>query len=214
MKREDALRAARIELGAAAAVKDRVRDAGWESLVEKFGQDLRYALRTLRHSSGFTAAAVLTLALGIGATTVMFSVVYSVLVNPFPYKDFDRTVVIRMQGITNVGGWRGRDFFTPEELLAFRNQNHVFEDIVGSQSWAVVYDAGGSARLFRGAWVTANALEFFGVPPLLGRSFTAGDANAGAPPGFVLNHPLGEAEIGGRSGRHGEKVRLDGGAAA
>jgi len=88
MTREQATRAARVETGSVEAVKDRVRDVGWESAIESCWQDLRYAIRTLRRSPAFSTVAVLTQALGIGAATVMFSVVYNVVIDPLPYKDF------------------------------------------------------------------------------------------------------------------------------
>jgi len=178
--------------------------------LEGVGQDLRLAARGLRRRPGFAAAAIATLALGVGAATVMFSVVYSVLVNPFPYKNIDRAVVIGMRAVTNTGGWRGRGFFTPAEILALRDGNHTLEDLVAARSQTVVHDDGRSARLFHAEFVTPNLLDFFGVPPIFGRPFTLGDADPGAPRVFVMNHRVWQSEFGGNSDIVGQTFRLSG----
>ena len=81
-------------------------------------RDFHYAVRNLRKNLRFSLIAIFALALGIGATTVIFSVIYSAVVDALPYRDFERSVVFRIENLANVGGWKGRDFFLPEETRA------------------------------------------------------------------------------------------------
>src|SRR5438874_1148816 len=126
MSRKEALRAVRLERGHLEGSKEIVRSGGWESVLETCWRDLRFGVRTLRKSPGFTAVAVLTLALGIGANTVIFSAVYAVLLKPLPFKDSDRLVFIEKKNPPR--GWT-RNPISPPEILAWRKESGVFEDL-------------------------------------------------------------------------------------
>lgn len=166
--------------------------------VESIAQDLRFAARTLGRTRGVTATAVLTLALGVAATVVMFSVVYSVLVSPLPYRDIDRSVIVSLRGVTDVGGWKRRTSFSSAEFSAFREQSRVLEDVMGGGRTAtVLYEDGRSTRAFRGAQVTSNTLDYLGIAPLAGRPFTDADGQPGAPLVFAMNYRLWRSEFGG-----------------
>src|SRR6201997_4788498 len=126
MSRKDALRVVRLERGNLEGTKEVVRSGGWESGVETCWWDSRFGLLVLRNSPGFTAVAVLTLAIGIGANTVIFSAVYAVLLKPLPFKDSDRLVFIEKKNPPR--GWT-RNPISPAEILAWRAQSGAFEDI-------------------------------------------------------------------------------------
>ena len=132
-------------------------------------QDFLYAIRTLAKSRGFTAVAVVTLALGISASTALFSVIHNVLVAPFPYADSQRLMSIQIHdtGRSEPGGRGG---FVGPEFLDYTEQNHVFDGVVGSANQDVLYTSGEGTERFEGLLVTPGTFEFFGMPALLGRT--------------------------------------------
>ncbi|MEO7142472.1 MAG: ABC transporter permease, partial [Bryobacteraceae bacterium] len=150
-------------------------------------RDVRYALRGIGNQPSFALLAILTLALGIGATTTIFSVIDNVLLNPFPYTDAGRIVSFEIHDITSSRPG-GQSFFKVPEFLEFQRQNHVFSDSIGGGNEDVLYTSGEGTERFDGAYVTPNTFSFLGVSALLGRTLTPDDAKAGAPPVFVLDY--------------------------
>ena len=152
-------------------------------------QDVRYAVRGLWNQPGFAALAVLTLALGIGATTTMYSVIYNVLFDPFPYKESERVVMfqIRQADRANQGG---RSFFQGPEWLDYKEQNHVYDEIVATTVEDVLMTTTEGTLQFDGGIVSDNMFSFLGVAPLYGRGLIPDDAKPGAPPVFVMAYKM------------------------
>ena len=145
--------------------------------------DLRYGLRMLGKNPRFTSLAVFTLALGIGASTVIGSVVDCVLLNPFPYKDADRlatpSIAFATPSITR---------FPVPVFLDFKEQNHTFEDIAALAYFGVRYKGNGvPTQQLLGCWVTANTFELLGIKPFLGRQITQQDGKPGSAPAFAMS---------------------------
>ncbi len=197
MNQEEARRRTHLAFGGLEQVKQDCREARVESHVEDFLRDLQYAFRSLARDRRFALIAVFALALGIGATTVMFSVIYNVVFNPVPYRDFQRSVVFEMRDLTSTGDKGGRDHYTIPEFLAVREQNHVFEDMVGNYQLDILYADGKGTRRFLGGYVTTNGFDFLGVPPILGRFFSPDDGRPGAPLVFMMNYRLWQTEFHG-----------------
>jgi putative ABC transport system permease protein len=195
MNQEEAQRRALLTFGGLEQVKQDCREARTENHVEDFLRDFQYALRSLAKDRRFALIAVFALALGIGATTVMFSVIYNVVFDPFPYRDFQRSVVFEMQDLVNTSDNPRRDHYTIPEFLAIREQNHVFEDIVGNFQLNVLYTDGKGTRRFLGGYVTTNGFDFLAVPPFLGRVFSPDDGKPGAPLVFIMNYRLWQTEF-------------------
>jgi putative ABC transport system permease protein len=176
---DEARHSARREFGSTMLVKEVTREMwGW-GRVERLLQDIRYSLRQLRKSPGFAALAIITLALGIGAATAIYSVVYNVLLHPLPYKDSEQIEDLLIQDYEH--DQHGGALPIPE-FLDFEEQSDVFKDVVGSHSDVMLYTFKEGTEPVDVAWVTPNTFRFCGVSPLLGRSIDAVDGKPGAPP--------------------------------
>ena len=154
--------------------------------LESLLRDIRLGFRTLAASRALSLIAIVALTLGIGASTIIFSVIYSVFVDAFPYKNFNRLVVFKVQNLGTVRGWKGRDFFLPDEIRAFREQNHVFEETIAYSGIRLQYDDGKRTRYWPFCeLVTPNTFNFLGISSLLGRTILPEDGRPCAPPVFV-----------------------------
>jgi putative ABC transport system permease protein len=177
---EEAARAARVRMGSLDAIKDEVRDAGWEAAFESFWQDVRYGARVLKNHPGFTCAAVLTLALGIGANAALFSVVSAVLLNPLPYPDGDRLVSLGYQSFPDL-----RDLADQSEALAAAG---------AASGWALDLVGKGEPRRVDGALIAGDLFPALGVAPLMGRTFSESDG--AREPVAVVSHRFWRTELG------------------
>jgi putative ABC transport system permease protein len=152
-----------------------------------FWQDVRYAGRNLRKGPGFAIVAVVTLALGIGASTAIFSVIENVLMEPFPYPDSQRFVNFDIHD-TDQNDPGGRGGYSGPEFLDYVEQNHVFDRAIANAGEDVLYTYGEGTDRFSGALVTPGTFEFLGMPALLGRVMQPADYEPGAPPVFVMRY--------------------------
>jgi putative ABC transport system permease protein len=191
----DARAAARRDFGNVGLVKETTREMwGWAS-IERIWQDVRYGLRVLRKNPGFTAVAVLTLALGIGASTAMFSAIDHILLNPYSFPNAKRMVSVRVHDTTDIHPG-GRTNFVGPEFLDYVEQSDVFEAVQGSALEDVLYTMPEGTRQYRGGLVTTNTYDFFGTSAIVGRVPTAADVKPGAPPVFAMTYKTWVKDFG------------------
>ncbi len=155
--------------------------------METLNQDIQYAVRNLIKTPLFAAVAVLTLALGIGASTAIFSILENILMEPFPYPDAQRYMLPQIHD-TERNEPGGRNGFIGPEFLDYVSQNHVFDRVIGNDNVDVLYRSGDGTQLLGGNYVTPGTFEFLGIRPLLGRVMVPADYEPGAPPVFVLRY--------------------------
>ena len=202
---EQALRAARLELGHELGIREEVRGYGWENVVETVAADLRYAARRLRRSPGFTLITALTLAVGLGATTAIFSVVYPLLLAPLPYPEAGRVATIWEIGSD---GAPLDSTFGMEQGLSGRSRS--FEAIAQLKPWQPALAGVGEPERLEGERVSASYFRVLGVAPARGRGFEAAEDRAGGPSVVVLSDALWQRRFGGDPAIVGRTVNLDG----
>jgi putative ABC transport system permease protein len=158
--------------------------------VETLWQDFRYGLRMIAKNPGFSAMAILTLALGIGASAAIFSVIDGVLLNPFPYANAKRLVVMEIDDADQSGDSGARNGVTPAEFREYAAKNRVFDRVAGYTRADLLYTTSEGTERFNGQLVAPGTFEALGVPPLLGRAITAEDYKPGAPPVFAMRYKI------------------------
>ena len=197
---EEAERRARLEFGGLDQVKEECRDARGVSLIETTVQDARYGLRMLAKNPGFTAVAAITLALGIGADTTIFNVVW----RPMRYDDADRLLIVWE---TRPDG--SRSAVSAPTYLDWRDQNTCFEQLAAASNESVAL-SGNPPLLVAGARITPNFFETFRVRPELGRPFSAAEFRPGSEKVTILSHEIWQSRFGGEADIVGKNIRLNG----
>ena len=205
LSRDDALLAARREFGSVTSVTQQVREYGWENVVDTFLTDLRYGSRRLRGSPGFTAITVLTLALGIGATTAIFSTLKPILLEPLPYPDAHRIATIWEVGRD---GLRADGTFGMYRGLAERAR--AFEKIAVFRPWQPTLTGRDLPERLDGQRVSASYFQVLGVSPILGRPFEDSDDQVAGPNVIVISGALWQRRFGGDPTILGREITLDG----
>ncbi|HKW32146.1 MAG TPA: ABC transporter permease [Candidatus Acidoferrum sp.] len=201
----EANRRARIEFGAHEKFKEQCREERGGFWLETVWTDIRFGARMLRRSPGFTAVAILTLALGIGANTAIFSVVNAVLLQPLPYPNANRLALIWSQ-------W-GKEMRGPAsgpELIELRKRCQAFEEIGGIWPTSGTITGTGEPEQVRLAFTTANFLPLLAEKPQLGRFFAPGEDRRGAAPFMILTDGLWRRQFGANPGIIGQTARLNG----
>jgi putative ABC transport system permease protein len=197
----EARAAAQRQFGNAALLRESSGDIwGWRSL-QNFAQDLRYGARALLRTPGFTLLAIVTLALGIGANTAIFSVVNAVLLNPLAYRDPGRLVTLLHSGAAPAA---------PANYIDWRDQSRSFDAMAAAQYWSPNLTGVDSPEHLTGLQVTQNMFPLLGIAPLLGRTFLPGEDQSGAEHEIILSYRLWQRRFNGDPQVLGKPILLDG----
>ena len=200
MSYEQALRAARVEMGSMDAVKEEIRSAGWESTLETLWQDVRYGLRQLKRNPGFTVVVVITLALGIGANSTVFSVLNGLFLRALPVPEPERLVTFSG---TN---------FSWGDYITYRDQATSFASLSTSYGFPFTANLNSTRppQHVYGGLVTGNFLTTLGIKPALGRGFLPDEDQTSSPkPVVMLSYELWRSRLGGDREILGKAIRLN-----
>lgn len=205
---EEARRRALLEFGGVERFKEECRQTHWENHWDILGRDFRFALACLGKDRRFAFAAIFALALGIGASTAIFSVVDNALFEPFAYKDQRHLVTPHLRDQDRAEVWRGLFFY--DEFQEFKKRTDLFDGVVANLQEDVVYSAGENSQLLAGNYVTSGTFEFYGIAPFLGRSLEPADYQGGAPPVFVMRYKTWVNKFGADPSLLGKMFNLNG----
>lgn len=194
LSEEEAFRRARMSFGAIERFKEECREQRRGSQTDMLMQDIRYTVRTLVKNPGFAAAAILTLALGIGANSAIFSVIYGVLLKPLPYAHGERLVLLQQSAASRDGS---EIAFSIRELYDYREQTAAFDGLVEFHNMFFVLLGRGEPERVQTGVVSANFFDVLGVTPEIGRTFVEGDDHLDAEAVLVLSHGYWQRAFGG-----------------
>jgi putative ABC transport system permease protein len=202
LNQTEARRAALVELGGTEQVKEQVRQVRLGYWLETCLKDLRFGLRSLCKSPGFTAVALLTLALGIGANTAIFSVIHSVMLRPLPYREPGQLVKIWPE--------RQRVSVSKADYLGLKNGARSFEDIAAYSNWGFTVTGSGEPAKLEGARVTANLFPLLGVDAAVGRIFALEEDQPGHDKVVLISYALWQTRFGSDLRIAGQTITIDG----
>lgn len=208
MNPEEARYAALRAFGGVEQSREECRDARGVRIIEELLQDLRYSARMLLKRPGFTLTAILTLALGIGANTAIFSVINATLLRALPYKNPDQLVMVWG---TNPGGfgWRGKSGFSAPSFLDYQQENQVFERMATFNGIDFTLTGTDNTERVHSGAATTEFFDLLAVQPILGRTFVADDGQPGRNRVVVLSYSLWQRRFGSDPNIIGQKIRLD-----
>jgi putative ABC transport system permease protein len=175
--------------------------------IDQLRRDVQFGLRGLARTPGFSLLAVMSLALGIMASTAIYSVLHAVVLDPFPYKDVDNLMSVRVSNLSARGFRTG---YSVDQFLEIAERNTIFEGTIASTISDVLWTGDGDPQRLRGNYGTFNTFAVMGVPPLIGRTPTAEDAKPGAEPVAVLGYRFWQRQFGGDPGVLGRELNLNG----